>query len=495
MGKPKGKRAHRKIDLGEDAYVAKKQEDAAQGGAVDELPDDSLFFVDNDGGLAAGGGMAVMTRKDKARARVLRVDAILTKAKTAKPFVASIPRVPKGPPTRAFNTKGAEQPKLSKAELAKRDALGGKKRAIAASVAGKPAPPPREKVSGAALYKPNRRFTLDDVLRDDPDAPEKVDPYDLWGSGVKKARAPTTEKNRARRNAGAKAEEAAAYSKHRLGDNPRAEPRRHAPYRPSTGVPAVAVDAVGCSYNPPEDARQDEVAAEVGRLTAAKLKKQLDPIKAPVSNNTANAFLTEELYYAQDELYDDAVDDEDPDGSAEEAGKNPAVSRDGKMTKAQRNKQTRQRQRRAEEEAARLAKRQRRDLSNLKQLEADVAADEKVAAERLARREFARAERRAEAPARLGKHRHQPEPSTVLLKEEVTGSLRKLAGAGSLLRDRLKSLERRELVEPRKAAKKTKSKNYMKYEPGARGEKEIEMHESALKATEATRKMKAQAVP
>ena len=99
------------------------------------------------------------------------------------------------------------------------------------------------------------------------------------------------------------------------------------------------------------------------------------------------------------------------------------------------------------------------------------------------------------APARLGKHWHQPEPSTVLLKEEVTGSLRKLAGAGSLLRDRLKSLERRELVEPRKAAKKTKSKNYMKYEPGARGEKEIEMHESALKATEATRKMKAQAVP
>ena len=68
MGKPKGKRAHRKIDLGEDAYVAKKQEDAAQGGAVDELPDDSLFFVDNDGGLAAGGGLAVMTRKDKARA-------------------------------------------------------------------------------------------------------------------------------------------------------------------------------------------------------------------------------------------------------------------------------------------------------------------------------------------------------------------------------------------------------------------------------------------
>ena len=45
MGKPKGKRAHRKIDVGEDAYIEKKREDAAAGGAVDELPDDSLFFV------------------------------------------------------------------------------------------------------------------------------------------------------------------------------------------------------------------------------------------------------------------------------------------------------------------------------------------------------------------------------------------------------------------------------------------------------------------
>jgi hypothetical protein len=67
MGKVKGKRAWRKgIDLGEDAYVQKKNEDARTGGAVDELPDDALFFVDNDGGLAAGGGMAVLSRKEKA---------------------------------------------------------------------------------------------------------------------------------------------------------------------------------------------------------------------------------------------------------------------------------------------------------------------------------------------------------------------------------------------------------------------------------------------
>ena len=226
-----------------------------------------------------------------------------------------------------------------------------------------------------------------------------------------------------------------------------------------------------------------------GRLTAAKLRKQLDPIKAPVSNNEANALLSEELYYAQDKLYEEE-EEEERDG--EGGTKNPAVTRDGKMTKAQRNKQTRAREQRAAEEANRLAKRQRHELSNLKALKSRLEEEEAAAAEKLERRRVAREERRAEAPRRLGKHRFTPEPSAVLLTEEVTGSLRQLPGSHTLLRDRLKSLERRELVEPRKKVFKTKSKNYMKYEPGAKGERELEMHESALKVTEATRKMKAQ---
>ena len=125
MGKPKGKRAHRKIDVGEDAYIEKKREDAAAGGAVDELPDDSLFFVDHDGGIASGGGMAFpVGRKAKARAKTLRVDAILSKAKTAKPFAVPVPRGLKGPPTKAVNTKGAETAKTSKTTLLERAAAG-----------------------------------------------------------------------------------------------------------------------------------------------------------------------------------------------------------------------------------------------------------------------------------------------------------------------------------------------------------------------------------
>ena len=112
-----------------------------------------------------------------------------------------------------------------------------------------------------------------------------------------------------------------------------------------------------------------------------------------------------------------------------------------------------------------------------------------------ARLAAARAERKAEAPSRRGQHLYEPEHAAVLLTEEVTGSLRTLAGSHTLLRDRLKSLQRRELVEPRVRQQKVKSKSYLKYEPGAKGEKETEMHESALKVTRETSKMKAMAAP
>jgi hypothetical protein len=171
MGKPKGKRAWRKnIDLGEERYVEKKNEDVRLGGAVDELPDDSLFFTDKDGGLAAGGGMAIMNRKEKARAKVLRVDSILTKQPTSKKFPVPIAKGNKGPPSNAYVTKGAEAPRVRKPDLDKAALAVAKKRAASASVTKATRAElsaHKEKISGKALYKPSKLFTLDDVLQDD----------------------------------------------------------------------------------------------------------------------------------------------------------------------------------------------------------------------------------------------------------------------------------------------------------------------------------------
>jgi nucleolar protein 53 len=227
------------------------------------------------------------------------------------------------------------------------------------------------------------------------------------------------------------------------------------------------------------------IAAEVGKITKDALKTQLDPTRAPVSNNEAAMLMSQELFTAQDDMSYGSDDDDAVFGA-----NNPIVTRDGKMTVAQRNRQTRARERRAEEDANRLSKRQRQDLSNLKELKQGLAAVAETQEGKRARLATARAEKKAQTPSRLGKHLYQPEHADVLLTEEVTGSLRTLAGSHTLLRDRLKSLQRRELVEPRKRQQKVKSKNFLKYEPGAKGEKETELHEAALKVTRETSKNK-----
>jgi hypothetical protein len=64
------------------------------------------------------------------------------------------------------------------------------------------------------------------VCRYAPDAPQVVDPYDLWGSGVDPKANPVTMKHAAKKKAGAKAAEAAFFSKHRLGEAPKPTHKR-----------------------------------------------------------------------------------------------------------------------------------------------------------------------------------------------------------------------------------------------------------------------------
>ena len=67
-------------------------------------------------------------------------------------------------------------------------------------------------------------------------------------------------------------------------------------------VKAVQADAAGCSYNPPEDARQVILAKEVAREVSQRLRSQLNPIKAPEVGTKANAWLSEDLGCGKDEL-------------------------------------------------------------------------------------------------------------------------------------------------------------------------------------------------
>ncbi|KAK2431060.1 ribosome biogenesis protein NOP53 [Trifolium repens] len=64
-------------------------------------------------------------------------------------------------------------------------------------------------------------------------------------------------------------------------------------------------------------------------------------------------------------------------------------------------------------------------------------------------RQVAKQEKLKACPPRLRKHKFQPAPVQVLLSEEINGSIRKLKGCCTLLKDRYKNIEKRGLIVPK----------------------------------------------
>lgn len=122
-------------------------------------------------------------------------------------------------------------------------------------------------------------------------------------------------------------------------------------------------------------------------------------------------------------------------------------SNNKKKTKAQRNRELRQRK--IEEEFARQ-KEQRRlesEVLRLKKLQKNMfqTDQDRLLEERRQRREQARLQR----PGRLSKHAFRELPTEVKLSDELTDTLRELKPEGSVFKDRFNSLQKRSLIEPR----------------------------------------------
>ena len=455
------KRAQSKNDLWETEFLAAKQASDMLGGCVDEIPDEGIFFLDKTSEFAGGDDLDGISRKKRARSKVSRVDAILARKMTENPFPTPLQRKPKGPPSSQYATTGGKL--LNSGLQANLTSTG-------ASNVVKSFGETALNASATTVYKPRNVTSIHGMVSDVVNDPKPVSAYNLWNNIEKHD------------SVNYKAEKSKSVSLdliiHDSNQLSHTRLQRKGAHGRIALVKAVQADAAGCSYNPPEDARQTILAKEVAREVSQRLRRQLNPIKAPEVGTKANAWLSEDLGCGQDELrWENEFYLE-----REQARSRASVALRGKLTKTQRNKQKRRREQVAEEAASILAKQQRRDLTNVDNLYAEIVAAEDSHRERLAHRNLARKDRVNEFPSRLGKHLYQPEPVPVLLKDELTGSLRTIAGTHSLLRDRLKSLQRRALVETRRKLEKTRSRNFLRYEPGAKGDKEAEMHEEKLRS-------------
>ncbi|KAK9126785.1 hypothetical protein Scep_015631 [Stephania cephalantha] len=210
-------------------------------------------------------------------------------------------------------------------------------------------------------------------------------------------------------------------------------------------IPAVEVEPLGCSFNPPHEAHQDSLARAVAEEMQKIYKDELGPQPVPHIDHS-EAMDEEDMLFLD---VDDQDDDKDEDNSENNGTDTVPEKRSSRpKTRVELNHKARvKEQLRAEAEAKKMEELSK-EIDSVSDILQEIAKEDEEKQQRHIRRVVAKQERLKSGPPRLGKHKFQPLPPQVLLSEEISGSLRKLKGCCTLARDRFKSLEKRGLVVP-----------------------------------------------
>ncbi|NXV84263.1 NOP53 protein, partial [Atlantisia rogersi] len=217
-------------------------------------------------------------------------------------------------------------------------------------------------------------------------------------------------------------------------------------------VPAVEVIAAGGSYNPTFEDHQALLLraheVEVKKVRAEeKVERQLR-IPAGTQLPTAETVLQEQC----EGLLEESGDEEDEEAAAQPGDAAKPAPRREKKTEQQRRREKEARALESQQRREKAARCRRQEIFRLRWLRRQVTRWE---AELLRRRQARLAKRRLKdaMPRRLGRLRYEDPYLEVQLSDELPDSLRTLKPEGSVLHDRFKSLQKRNLIEPRERAK------------------------------------------
>nr|DBA20651.1 TPA: hypothetical protein GDO54_017411 [Pyxicephalus adspersus] len=154
------------------------------------------------------------------------------------------------------------------------------------------------------------------------------------------------------------------------------------------------------------------------------------------------------------ELCEGLVEESDDEavGGVSEEQKTVSLPQRERKTERQRKKEKEAKILKARQDAEKVAKQRRQGLFQLKSMFASLKSRQ---AELLRRKKLREEKRKLQAlqPRRLGRLKYKESDIDVHLSEELTDSLRKLKPEGSLAKDRFKSFQKRNLIEPRERAK------------------------------------------
>ncbi|KAL6048802.1 hypothetical protein QOT17_018570 [Balamuthia mandrillaris] len=223
-----------------------------------------------------------------------------------------------------------------------------------------------------------------------------------------------------------------------------------------SALPAVEPASTGTSYRPTFDSHQDELGqALVEELRLQKLDRKIDR-RIPRARNkdwmegmevqTADSKNAEE----EEEEQRDIKEEEEETNQKQH---NPWST---KLTKAQRNKQKRNKLEQKKKIGKMVAARKKKQLDKLPEILKDIQQTEEAAQQRALQRKLQREEAALYGTKRLGPYKFEDKPksSEVLLTNELPSSLRQVTATVNPFYDRYRSFIKRNMIEPRHVARR-----------------------------------------
>ncbi|MED6161769.1 hypothetical protein PIB30_063876 [Stylosanthes scabra] len=219
-------------------------------------------------------------------------------------------------------------------------------------------------------------------------------------------------------------------------------------------IPAVEVDPPGCSFNPAYESHRDVLACAVAQEMQKIYKDELGP--APVPLTVSGEPIAEEDRYFLD--VDDGSDDEEGEGDNEDDASEKRPIKTKRVTRVELNKRLRRKEQQKKEAETKKLEELSKEIDSIPEIMEEIKQEDEEKKKKWLRREVAKQERLKARPPRIGKHKFEPAPVQVLLSDEINGSIRKLKGCCTLIKDRYKSLEKRGLIVPTSKTSKRRRK-------------------------------------
>nr|CAG4646308.1 EOG090X07H9 [Macrothrix elegans] len=215
-------------------------------------------------------------------------------------------------------------------------------------------------------------------------------------------------------------------------------------FKKTTALPAIEPPHPGISYNPTfEDHQALLQKISITEAKEMKQEKKLERSVKPLLNKISPK--EQEVQWMNEMAQGLAEEEEANEDDADEVKlvrqPKPKTSKQKVKAKILKLKEMRRLQMKA-------LKKRMMEVNRLKSLKREIKKEQELTSKRIEKREKIK-KAKLYKPAALGPHKYEAPPMEVNFSDEITGNLRSIKADGNILIDRYKSLQRRNIIEPR----------------------------------------------